>query len=66
MLDVPVTAASRNLGALRWLPGPFLKNAPTLDRGTLQPKKGQPAVAMAEDGGPVGVKTDRIVNFREK
>ena len=66
MLDVPVTAASRNQGFLRWFPGPLLKSAPVLDRTSLQPKKGQVAFSLATDGGSVGVKTDRILNFRDK
>lgn len=63
-INLAITDANRNEGFLRWLPGPVLKAIPEFDRNTLQVKKTRKAATQMEDDGFLGVRTDRISNFK--
>lgn len=49
----------RNQGALRWIGGPALTRRPELD-DKFQIKRPQAGTTMAEDGGPVGFRPERV------
>jgi serine/threonine protein kinase len=63
-ISFAITDANRNEGFLRWLPGPVLKAFPEFDRNTLQVKKTRRTATQMDDDGFVGVRTDRISNFK--
>jgi len=60
MLNAPLTAQTRNIGPMRWMPGPLLTKQPLLDRN-YQLKGRQPASTMATDGGAVGIRLEKLL-----
>jgi hypothetical protein len=58
MGNAPLTPQMRNQGPLRWMPGELLTKPPEVKTYKLQGN--QKASKMAEDGGPVGFRLEKL------
>ncbi len=58
MGNAPLTPQTRNQGPLRWMPGELLTKLPEVKSFKLQGN--QKASKMAEDGGPVGFRLEKL------